>query len=76
MLGRRDVGRLGPHHEQGVALHVDQLRGDVLAVGVGLHVHLDVLLVDVGAEGGLVLLQGLQGLVVLQVGINLELEEI
>ena len=72
VLGRRDVGRLGPHHEQGVALHVDQLRGDVLAVGVGLHVHLDVLLVDVGAEGALVLLQGLQSFVVLQVGVNLE----
>ena len=47
------------------------LRGDVLPVGVGLHVQLDVLLVDVGAEGALVLLQGLHRLVVLQVGVNL-----
>ena len=47
------------------------LRGDVLPVGVGLHVQLDVLLVDVGAEGALVLLEGLHRLVVLQVGVNL-----
>ena len=72
MLGCGDVGGLRSDDEEGVALHVDELRGDVLAVGVGLHVHLDVLLVDVRAEGALVLLQGLQGLVVLQVGVNLQ----
>ena len=50
------------------------LRGDVLPVGVGLDIQLDVLLVDVGAEGALVLLQGLHRLVVLQVGVNLSKE--
>ena len=51
------------------------LRGDVLPVGVGLHVQLDVLLVDVGAEGALVLLEGFHRLVVLQVGVNLSGEK-